>query len=615
MPSSSSSSKSERGMAGPPRPRALTSGRTALLKRVVGLVRTIVRLPERSVRWKILAPFVGLSLLVALLGTYVVTNLVTGSLQERFSNQLDESARAASDSLVRQERDHLEVLRAITFTEGAATTTAAGDAQTLEHLVLPHAANAGIQRVDVVDASGTLVYATQLVDERKLEYGLPAATVDLASWTAVQRVLAGDVDGNGDKFAEIVLDGQEYWFITAGPLKVGSQVVGAVVVGSRVDSVLAASKAETLSDVTFYTQDWTPIGSTLSVGEGGLAEALAVTVRQAGEGQGLSLNGRDYEFRFGELRLRSEPVGYFSVALPSSFIASANATTRLEMTIFFAVLMVVVTLLGWRLARRSTAPLSQLVATARTVTGGDLTARSNITLSDEIGELATTFDRMTDALREQMLGSIKALVSAIDARDSYTRGHSLRVGHLSAAIGAALGLSEVERHYLQVGGYLHDIGKIGIRDEVLLKAGALSDEERATIQEHPGISYEILAPVGLPEPVWQAVAFHHERLNGSGYPLGLSDEEITIYPRIVMVADVYDALVTDRPYRDALPVEKVLAHLRKEAMAGRIDADVVAAVSQISATWELRWRKDPSMSGVRTDTPAISSAVFTRKAG
>ena len=82
-----------------------------------------------------------------------------------------------------------------------------------------------------------------------------------------------------------------------------------------------------------------------------------------------------------------------------------------------------------------------------------------------------------------------------------------------------------------------------------------------------------------------------------------------------MVADVYDALVTDRPYRDALPVEKVLAHLRKEAMAGRIDADVVAAVSQISATWELRWRKDPSMSGVRTDTPAISSAVFTRKAG
>ena len=219
---------------------------------------------------------------------------------------------------------------------------------------------------------------------------------------------------------------------------------------------------------------------------------------------------------------------------------------------------------------------------------------------------------MTDALRTQLLGSVEALVSAIDARDSYTRGHSLRVGHLAAELGVELGLSEAERHQLHVGGYLHDVGKIGIRDDVLLKPGALTDDERSIIQKHPGIGHEILSPVGLPQQVLAAVVFHHERLNGSGYPVGLKGKEISIYPRVVMVADVYDALVTDRPYRPAMPVDQALAILRKEALSGLLDPDIVVACDSVSDRWEKRWRSDEAMNGFSLEDASIDPAVFTR---
>ncbi|MCH7816108.1 MAG: HD domain-containing protein [Proteobacteria bacterium] len=123
-------------------------------------------------------------------------------------------------------------------------------------------------------------------------------------------------------------------------------------------------------------------------------------------------------------------------------------------------------------------------------------------------------------------------MSAIDARDPYTRGHSVRVGHLSVDLGEALGLSAAQLQHLQIGGYLHDIGKIGIRDAVLLKPGKLTDEEFDLIRQHPTIGLDILRTLDLPPAVIAVVGGHHEKLNGAGYPLGLSAEELTIFPRM-----------------------------------------------------------------------------------
>jgi putative nucleotidyltransferase with HDIG domain len=232
--------------------------------------------------------------------------------------------------------------------------------------------------------------------------------------------------------------------------------------------------------------------------------------------------------------------------------------------------------------------------------------------ADEIGELGRSFDRMTEVLSNQMLGAVAALVSAIDARDQYTRGHSLRVGHLAALIGSSLGLSQEHRHFLQVGGYLHDIGKIGVRDAVLLKPGRLEPGERESIQAHPAIGREILGSVGLPDAVIAGVVGHHERLDGSGYPLGLRGDELSIFPRIISVADIYDALITDRPYRAGMPLADVLAELRLEVERGHLDREVVATAHLVAPEWERLWRNDSRMSGFTLVDASLDHRLFDR---
>jgi putative nucleotidyltransferase with HDIG domain len=237
------------------------------------------------------------------------------------------------------------------------------------------------------------------------------------------------------------------------------------------------------------------------------------------------------------------------------------------------------------------------VKTAHAVSEGDLTARSGITSRDEVGELATSFDAMTERLSRQHVSTIRALTSAIDARDPYTAGHSVRVGQLSVEIGRELELPSRELQFLEVGGYLHDIGKIGIRDSVLLKPGTLTPQERALIEEHPRIGLNIVQYVELADQVLDVVIGHHERLDGSGYPDSLEGEQISIFARIGAVADVYDALTTARPYKPGLNVEEAVSLLKREVVSGRLDPRVVEAMVRALPTWGRRLRLDSSLKG------------------
>ncbi|HSP55543.1 MAG TPA: HD domain-containing phosphohydrolase, partial [Dehalococcoidia bacterium] len=149
----------------------------------------------------------------------------------------------------------------------------------------------------------------------------------------------------------------------------------------------------------------------------------------------------------------------------------------------------------------------------------------------------------------------------------------------------------------EIGGYLHDIGKIGIRDAILLKPGLLTPGEREVIQEHPGIGLSILEAVDLPAEVIQFVAGHHERLDGSGYPRGLRGPDVPVVARIAAVADMYDAVTTERPYRGPMDPEEALALLHSEA--GRLlDPRVVQALSAIQVEWEQRRAQEPSLRGI-----------------
>jgi HD-GYP domain-containing protein (c-di-GMP phosphodiesterase class II) len=159
------------------------------------------------------------------------------------------------------------------------------------------------------------------------------------------------------------------------------------------------------------------------------------------------------------------------------------------------------------------------------------------------------------------LNTVKALAAAIDAKDAYTHGHSFRVAKYSVSIGKQLSLPPRNLSDLEIAAYMHDLGKIGISESILGKPGRLSASEFEEIKKHPVLTNKILEPIDLPEFIVNATMQHHERLDGRGYPLGLKGNSISLFARIIAVADVFDALTSVRPYRDAMTVEDALTIL------------------------------------------------------
>jgi HD-GYP domain-containing protein (c-di-GMP phosphodiesterase class II) len=157
--------------------------------------------------------------------------------------------------------------------------------------------------------------------------------------------------------------------------------------------------------------------------------------------------------------------------------------------------------------------------------------------------------------------TLRALIGAVEARDAYTYGHSARVAELSVHLGQRLGLRPAALKSLAEGAYLHDVGKVGIPDHVLNKPGALTDEERAWIQQHPVVGSDIVERAPSLRDALAVIRQHHERYDGGGYPDGLAGEQISLAARIVAVVDVWDALTSDRAYRPAWPPDRALRHL------------------------------------------------------
>lgn len=574
-----------------------------------GLVR-ILGWPTRHIRWKIILPYAFLTLVLAGLGSYLATNVVTGSLEERFDNQLAESGRVTSDAVVRSERAHLEVVRGVAFTTGVPEQTDAGTGAGLLSLVEPIAVNSGIERLQVLGADGQRLVGLQLEDAGRLQYSSMVGSGEAANWAVTQSVLGGVVDGIGDKYAQIVETSDGFVLYTAGPVTLGDETVGVVLAGTTLATFLSNTTGEALADITVYDFDGSPLSSTFPEAAAGQADEANLTVTDtalldsvvAGTTmrESRTVWGRDYDVVYSTLQLRGQIIGIYSVALPTDFIFSAGNTTRTQVAVLFGVGIIAVLGIGLLLANRLTHPILRLVKTAARVSSGDLTARSGVRTTDEIGTLATSFDQMTARLQRQHLSTIRALTSAIDARDPYTLGHSVRVGQLSVMVGRELDMGEALLGHLETGGYLHDIGKIGIRDAVLMKPGALTEDERRAINDHPRIGMQILEHVDLPQEVRDFVAGHHERLDGTGYPKGLRAQEVSMVARIAAVSDMYDALTTDRPYRLAMTPEEAMDILRSES--GKfLDPDVVRAMYEVLGDWERRRQVEPELRGYKID--------------
>jgi HD-GYP domain-containing protein (c-di-GMP phosphodiesterase class II) len=252
-------------------------------------------------------------------------------------------------------------------------------------------------------------------------------------------------------------------------------------------------------------------------------------------------------------------------------------------------------------ARRITNPLEILTNSSRAIARGDFSQRVNLNSRTEIGELATTFNFMSEELeqfiedlkraatenRELFLGSIQMLAGAVDEKDPYTRGHSDRVTRYSVMIAREMGQPEEFLEIVRISAQLHDVGKIGIEDRILKKPGALTPEEFEIMKTHTTKGANILSPVSQLKDMIPGIELHHESLDGRGYPHGLKEQQIPALPRIIAVADTFDALTTNRPYQQAHDAQSALRIIH--SLSGkRLDPDAVAALSAIYGRGEIR---------------------------
>lgn len=197
----------------------------------------------------------------------------------------------------------------------------------------------------------------------------------------------------------------------------------------------------------------------------------------------------------------------------------------------------------------------------------------------------------------QLLASLLAMAWFVEARDPYTGGHLWRVSRYAQLLAKALGLAPAEIARIGLGGFLHDLGKIGVPDAVLRKTDRLTDEEYAVIKTHPAMGARMLAGHPLAELVMDAVRLHHERPDGKGYPLGLAADDIPQMARIVGVCDAFDAMTSHRPYRSGMPLEKALGILRSES-GTQFDAQSVQALIALGERGDLQHVMGHSADGI-----------------
>jgi HD-GYP domain-containing protein (c-di-GMP phosphodiesterase class II) len=270
-------------------------------------------------------------------------------------------------------------------------------------------------------------------------------------------------------------------------------------------------------------------------------------------------------------------------------------------------------------ARRLTTPLQVLTESSRAIAGGDFSQRVHVKSRTEIGELAQTFNSMTDDLERYVLdlrkaaeenkalflSSIQMLAGAVDEKDPYTKGHSDRVTRYSVIIATEMGLSKEEIEKIRISAQLHDVGKIGIEDRILKKPGALTPEEFEIMKTHTTKGAAILRSVEMLKDMLPGIELHHESLDGRGYPFGLKGDQIPLMPRIIMVADTFDAMTTNRPYQAAMDAEYVIRIINSLANT-KFDPHVVEAMTKVFESGKLRVHRAAT---VKPEEPAQAAAV------
>ena len=536
---------------------------------------------------QITVPYVILAILIAAGGTFVITRVVIDSVEERFTNQLIETGLLADEGVVREEEDLLESLRLISHIQGVDLAVENHNVASLRSLALPLALNAGIEAIVFVDANGSTVLS-QVLNPESQTYISMTPSNSYRSYDFLNQVLAGEVDEQGDKFSGINATSAGTFLFIAGPVQdAEGRLVGGAMVGRSVDSLVRLLKQEILGNLTVYDFSGEPLTSTLqgpSPIEPGQAQLIIERQDEGSLRRSMSDSGIAYSELVSTFEVRSgTDLGLIGVALPTNFLVETSQVTRGNTFVLMSVALLLVILVGAVVAGRITRPIRDLKEAALRVSGGDLKVQVAQRGRDEVGVLGQSFNTMVENLsksKQDLLDTydktIEGWARALDLRDHETEGHSRRVTDMAVRLGKTLGLDQEDLRQLQRGALLHDIGKIAVPDSILLKKGKLTRKEMAQIQQHPEHAKLFMEQIEFLKPAMAIPYSHHERWDGKGYPQGLKGEQIPFLARIFAVADVWDALTSERSYHKAMSFAEALDTIRSEA-GTHFDPQVVDA--------------------------------------
>ena len=366
-----------------------------------------------SIRFKVILPYLLLTLLVAVSGAYVVTRLVASSLEERLANQLLEAGRVVSDSMARQEIDQVQSARVVAFTRGLGEALRDGDEEQIILLAKPVAGGLNIESMMLFDGQGReALHVLKQSNGTILDVSQQGSKTSLSF---VEELLAENNPGSLPKriLEKDPVDNHPYYF-TSIPVTSENRVVGVVVVGTSLNTLVPQLEATSSSDVIFYNSDGEAIASTLG---GNTTDPLYLSTYRIDqdfyarvidqddsvEGKNFEVEGRLYRSGFSPLKISDDRIAVFAVVLPMQFVVDQSSVNRNNYIFLYSAAMIGVILVGYFIARIIINPLSSLVQTSRAIADGDLSRRTEVKTNDEIGTLANTFDDMTEHLQQRTL--------------------------------------------------------------------------------------------------------------------------------------------------------------------------------------------------------------------
>ncbi len=539
-----------------------------------------VRFPIRA---KITLPYLFLAIGLAIGAALLASRIVFDTLDERFTNQLIEGGKLASEWMVREENRLLETLRLLAYAEGIPDAVQANNPERLRELAFGIVVDHGEELVLFLNRQGNLVLSLYHPAESPVEnYQFTTGGESIyLEWPFVKKVLDNQQDNFGDKYSGYGKISKGRFFYAVGPLyNRQGEFAGMVLVGKSLDKMVAQMRQETLAQVTIYGFDGQPLASTFHPPQPVQLDQITDVLqnqdtsslrRDMGASRDLTVNNIEYDELLGPWEVRGDvDLGVLGASLPKTFLVSTTRVTRIQISILVAMTFVLIILTGLILSSYITSPLIGLVKASTRVAGGDLQVHLDHKSNDEVAVLAQSFNQMVDSLHASKMDLVNAYdrtlegwSKAAELRDQETEAHMQRVTQTTIRLAERLGIQGERLEHMRRGAVLHDIGKVGVSDAILLKPGKLTDEEMNAMRMHPVYAYEMLWPIEYLRSSIDIPYGHHERWDGKGYPRGLKAEEIPLAARIFAVVDVWDALRSDRVYRKALPEDEVMRILRE----------------------------------------------------